>query len=74
MLRLDMKVSTRLRDDPGVCGSCIVNASRSLALSQDFGDFSHEAAELVRKEEIAAEGESRSRAARKKDISKQEAA
>ncbi|CAE7711622.1 unnamed protein product [Symbiodinium sp. CCMP2592] len=67
----DMKVSVWLRDDPGVCGSCAVTASRSLTLSQDFGDFSREAAELIRKDMRAARKEAGLRQARKKEICQQ---
>ena len=68
---LHMKVLVRLRDDPGVFGSCAVDASGSLLLSQDFGDFSLASVKLIQNERKAAEEESRLRKARQHAISKQ---
>ena len=68
---MDTEVVVRLRDDPGVFGSCAADAGRSLLLSQDFGDFSLEAMELIQQETKAAKEESRLRKARQQAISKQ---
>ena len=64
------KVLVQLRDDPGVYGSCIVNAG-SLLLSRDFGGFSGAAANFVQREAEAAAFESHLRKKRKLEIDSQ---
>lgn len=67
----DLKVSVQFRDDPGIWGSCVLNAGGSLLLSRDFGGFSRDADNFFQREAQAAAFESHLREKRKLEIDRQ---